>query len=795
MIECFILTDIGSGSIAEIFFSGDVKNMLQDVKTVTAQSQEKKTTDRRISKGRRLLYRAEAFAAGLITGLSVTLGFPSFMCGAAAALAGDYSPAVFLGTLLAFLLNRGLEAGIVQICSVLVITAIHFIDPFGDRRDEPVYRSLVVTGTLMLFSCVVTAAIPGDFYIASMRMINSLLAGCTVFIAKSVIGARQRSGVYDLTGMNGVFIGMLGIVTIGVLASVNIFTVNLGRTLGAFILLQSAKRYRSFGGAVAGALTACGVMTCDPSLARNTLLLATAGLICGAFVQFGTLASVMTFLVSALISLVAVGVNADTYHMFADVVLGSVMFILMPADKVKRLGKRISGFRSTPEIVGHTTAARLAMAGRTLGEIRRRLDMVTVAMDKNACSRSAASEVKRCVCADCPSCLLCFEKKEGTEEAFARLQAVLDSEGEVMVSHARAAVRCCDRPELLAAAFTDMGRRILEDKAENIRMRELRGMLTDQLMSMEEMLSDLSFRSSRVRSIDPGLSSRVREQLAAMGCRGAKVCVYVDEDLCRRADAFINGEFTGDIVRLTASVSSILDCDMGLPDLSGEDGVTRISFAELPAYSAETSVFTASAGGEYSGDSFDIFDLEGSEKYLILSDGMGTGKRARLDSSFTVSLCRKLLTSGLSMTTVHRLVGTMLRVKGWEESFATMDMLKLDLCGGRASLLKAGAVRSWLCRDGSAMAVGGQSFPPGILSDCIPDKSDIKLFDGDIIIMTTDGADDETADLLAQTAAAGEFTDLDQLVRVIGGIAIERRKGGRGDDLTILAARIGMRKE
>lgn len=769
--------------------------MLQDVKTVTARAKEHRVGRTPVSKRRQLLYKAEAFAAGTITGLSVTLGFPSFMCAAAAALAGDYSPAVFLGTLLAFLLNRGLEAGIVQICATLVITAIHFIDPFGERRDEPVYRSLVVTGALMLFSCVVTAAIPGDFYVASMRMINSLLAGCTVFITKTVIRGGRRSGVYDLTGMNGVFIGMLGIVIVSILASVSIFAVNLGRTLGAFILLQSAKRYRSFGGAVAGALTACGVMICDPSLARNTLLLATAGLICGAFVQFGTLASVLTFLVSSLISLVAVGVNADTYYMFADIALGSVMFIIVPADKVKRFGKRISGFRGTPEIVGQTTAARLAMAGRTLGEIRRRLDMVTVAMDKNTSSRRAAAEVRRCVCDDCPSCRLCFEKNGSTEQAFETLQTILDSEGAVTCEHIRAAVKCCDRPELLAEAFTDLGKRILEDKAENIRMRELRGMLTDQLLSMEEILGDLSFRSSRVRSIDPGLSARVREQFAAMGYRGAKVCVYVDEDLCRRADAFVNGEFAGDIIKLTASVSSLLDCDMGLPDVSGEDGVTRISFAELPAYSAETAVFAASAGGEYSGDSCDIFELGGSEKYLILSDGMGTGKRARLDSSFTVNLSRKLLISGLSMTTVHRLLNTMLRVKGWEESFATMDMLKLDLCGGRASLLKAGAVKSWLCRDGAVMEIGGQSFPAGILTDCIPDRSDIKLFDGDLILMTSDGADDETAELLAQTAAAGEFTDLDQLVRVMGGIAIERRKGGRGDDLTIIAARIGSRQE
>ena len=112
--------------------------MLINLKTTAVVSADKKQLSKRTAKARKWTSRIVAFAGGLLTGLSVTLGFPSFMCGAAASLAGDYSPSVFLGTLLAFLLNRGLEAGIVQICSVLVITAIHFIDPFGERREEPV---------------------------------------------------------------------------------------------------------------------------------------------------------------------------------------------------------------------------------------------------------------------------------------------------------------------------------------------------------------------------------------------------------------------------------------------------------------------------------------------------------------------------------------------------------------------------------------------------------------------------------------------------------------------------------
>jgi Stage II sporulation protein E (SpoIIE). len=124
-----------------------------------------------------------------------------------------------------------------------------------------------------------------------------------------------------------------------------------------------------------------------------------------------------------------------------------------------------------------------------------------------------------------------------------------------------------------------------------------------------------------------------------------------------------------------------------------------------------------------------------------------------------------------------------------------MDMLRLDLCGGRATLLKAGAVKSRLCRDGAVTALGGQSFPAGILADCPPDISEVKLFDGDTIILTSDGADDDTAELMAHIAAEHSDTDLDSLVQQLGSIALKRRRRDHCDDLTIMAVRVERDKD
>ncbi len=48
------------------------------------------------------------------------------------------------------------------------------------------------------------------------------------------------------------------------------------------------------------------------------------------------------------------------------------------------------------------------------------------------------------------------------------------------------------------------------------------------------------------------------------------------------------------------------------------------------------------------------------------------------------------------MQTAHRLINSMLRVKGWEESFATLDIMRLELNGGTVQFLKSGAAQSFL---------------------------------------------------------------------------------------------------
>lgn len=168
---------------------------------------------------------------------------------------------------------------------------------------------------------------------------------------------------------------------------------------------------------------------------------------------------------------------------------------------------------------------------------------------------------------------------------------------------------------------------------------------------------------------------------------------------------------------------------------------------EEPPFPAKSNLFSLEAGiaqrpcaGEdVSGDCYAFLQLKDGKHVIILSDGMGKGKRAYLESKATVSLIENLLKTGFKKELVLRTVNSLLQLRSSEETFATVDMAFFDLTEGEIEFLKIGAVPSYLKRDGSVAEFGAISLPLGILQDIDPQVIREQLEDRDLLVMVSDG--------------------------------------------------------
>ena len=163
---------------------------------------------------------------------------------------------------------------------------------------------------------------------------------------------------------------------------------------------------------------------------------------------------------------------------------------------------------------------------------------------------------------------------------------------------------------------------------------------------------------------------------------------------------------------------------------------------------------TLPAGGRgESGDSMGQRELEGGKFLCVLSDGMGTGKRAGEESRGTVNMLLDLMETGFprdrALECVNRLRLSSAGEQG-DEMYATVDALRLDLETGEGEFIKCGAPPSFVLREGRVHTVYAEALPAGIVEEAVPAVHKAVLRRNDVVVLLTDGALDalgqDTAD-------------------------------------------------
>ena len=141
------------------------------------------------------------------------------------------------------------------------------------------------------------------------------------------------------------------------------------------------------------------------------------------------------------------------------------------------------------------------------------------------------------------------------------------------------------------------------------------------------------------------------------------------------------------------------------------------------------------------GDSYAIVPLPGERMLLLLCDGMGTGGAAQVQSERTVRLITRLMRAGMDALGAIDTANTLLM---WQdgETFSTLDLAVVDLCGGWAELYKLAAPPSLHLRADAVAEISSAGLPIGVLDGSHPRAVRIALRRGDMLFMASDGVMD-----------------------------------------------------
>jgi stage II sporulation protein E len=143
--------------------------------------------------------------------------------------------------------------------------------------------------------------------------------------------------------------------------------------------------------------------------------------------------------------------------------------------------------------------------------------------------------------------------------------------------------------------------------------------------------------------------------------------------------------------------------------------------------------------GTVSGDNFYSGDINNGQQLIMISDGMGSGESAYESSRNLIDAMEELLGAGVDRELAIKLVNSYLSEKNRGENFATMDMLIIDRYTGYGRLFKQGAATTYIRRRDWIEEIKSTSLPMGVDEEADCETAVKKFYDGDIIVMLSDG--------------------------------------------------------
>lgn len=203
-------------------------------------------------------------------------------------------------------------------------------------------------------------------------------------------------------------------------------------------------------------------------------------------------------------------------------------------------------------------------------------------------------------------------------------------------------------------------------------------------------------------------------------------------------------------------------------------------------------------GSDISGDCSLQIKLEDGKYLLAISDGMGTGKKARECSKITLKLLKQILSAGFNNEETIKLLNSKMKLINKKDMYSTLDACILDLYTGNIDILKNGASNTYIKNKKSIKKIESKNVPIGIMNDISLQEEKLAISNGDIIVMCSDGIldtkDDITGSWIENFLKNISTNNVQKIADLILAEAIDNNFGIAQDDMTVIVSKIVSKK-
>ncbi len=569
---------------------------------------------------------------------------------------------------------------------------------------------------------------------------------------------------------------------------------SVGRFAGVLAVMTVAFKGGIRLGATAGVAVGLGMDLSAGGTPFYAMAYALSGVMAGVFHRQGKLASALAYVLANALAVLWTWQDGLHIPLLYEVFVASVVFLLLPEKLLRQVGALVD------------TAPRHATQERAMAYVKGRMEDTAAAFKSlyesmrgtlrplQPNDNDAASIFDRTADRVCKQCALqtaCWQRD------YVSTYNALNDALSPMLERGRAesedfpayfANRCMKFPAFVAAVNEELAALLYRRQYQN-RLRENRVAVCRQYHELAEVLGTAAAELSAELIPDTIREKRLRQYLAAQGveCQSA---VYYDQDGHLRIE--LEGAGLG-VLRQQESVeklSKLMNFPLRLVEEERRDRLTLVQGEPLMAVAGVSA--RKKEGQTVSGDTGAWFKHDDGSLYVLLCDGMGSGRLAQRESTLAVRLLEQFLRAGVRPEHALHTLSAALALRGEEEiGFTTIDLLRVDLFTGDADIYKYGAAPSYVKKGLKVSRITGCSLPAGLAGGDggEPDRTHLKLEAGDCVLLLTDGVTGNGSDQWVRNQLSSfDGSSPRELAQAL--LEESDRQAGSGDDRTVLVLKL-----
>ncbi|MDU4133205.1 MAG: stage II sporulation protein E [Clostridium perfringens] len=545
------------------------------------------------------------------------------------------------------------------------------------------------------------------------------------------------------------------------------------------------------------------------NLMESIAIYGACGLVAGIFRESGKLFTALSFNIIFIIVTLYSGVFNNIS--FIEALVGTGIFLLIP----KKIYNKISLEINKDKKVGHFSEVRFAEIKDELTERLKDFTEVLSIMgkslnnlvgnDKLAIKNKGNALVENLsdrTCSDCDMRYMCWKRElHQTYNAFLDLIRNYENNSGAFPHELE---KKCIKKYALVKNLEDIMNIYMVNETLKSRLGEGRKILSNHINNMSVTISEIVDEFGNELHLCTDVEKSIKKSLLKYGINFGSLICYNDKNgrikIKMQMENCMGSQTC--IKTVLPIISETIGKNMSIGsegcNINSKNNMCEIVIEEAPKYHINSHVAVATKEGEkFTGDSYSYGRTKDGNYITVISDGMGSGPEAGLESKVSVEIIEKFMEVGFDEKIAIDAVNAIMSIKFSEdEKFSTLDMNKIDLYTGNAKFMKVGAIESFIKRGNKVEVINSNTLPFGVLEEPDVDTVEKQVSNGDVIVSISDGILDVKNDGSFDTTWLIEFLKNTKYrqPKDLSIAILEKAKelsGGKAkDDMTVVVSKV-----